>query len=257
MRLVNNGYPGVLIISDPAAAIGMGLTINRYYQGSDQRTVITPYFFHNQRNHAQAQKSTCADFVDKLMSVIEGLPIVGAGTQANAGRALAKWAKDTLAVQANKLMKEHPELVPTGFKPELVQGGQNLFAGVHIAGVAGGTLIGDNALNPYPYGQKTGPYGSKTGTEMVKAQFGEDNAQLQWGLSRQKMGFTTTGAGGQPIPGYDPNHSLADFIAEKHAELYDDGAGVNVGRILEKMWNDRNFSRSNARREIFNLLCDH
>lgn len=95
--------------------------------------------------------------------------------------------------------------------------------------------------------------GSKTGTEMVNAQFTEDRDQLRVGQWRQKMGYSTTG----PIPGYEPNHSLADFLAEKQAEINDDEAGVKVGNILEKLWNNNNFGRNDARREIFNLLCDH
>ena len=198
------------------------------------------------------QTSTCADFVDKLLSTVQGPAVTGSGTQANAGRLLARWADGALKKQA----KNNPSVVPSGFKAKYVDGGQNLFAPVHIAGVAGGTLIGDNPLNPTPFGRQTGPGGSTTGTEMVKVQFAEDNAQLQWGLSRQKMGFTTTGIGGQPIPGYAHNTLLTDFIAEKHAELEDDGAGVIVGRTLERMLNDRNFNRADARREIFGLLCD-
>lgn len=163
-----------------------------------------------ERNHASKlpQKSTCADFVDKMLNIVQGPAGIGV-TQTTAGRLLARWADKALAPQA----RNNNNVVPSGFKAKYVAGGQNLFASVHIAGVAGGTLIGDNPLNPTPFGQQTGLGGSRTGSEMVKAQFTEDNGQLQLGLARQKMGFTTTGIGGKPIPGYDPKRPLADFIA--------------------------------------------
>jgi hypothetical protein len=201
--------------------------------------------FESQRPGKNPQKSTCADFVDKLLSIVQGPAVIGTGTQPNAGRLLARWAGGALATQA----RNNPSIVPSG-------GGQNLYAPVHIAGVAGGTLIGDNPLNPSPFGEQTGPGGSTTGTEMVKAQFAEDNAQLQWGLSRQKMGFTTTGIGGQPIPGYARNTLLTNFIAEKRAELEDDAAGVEVGRTLGQLLNNKNYNSRDARNEIFGLLCD-
>src|SRR5687767_5004968 len=82
------------------------------------------------------QKSTCADFIDKMLNIVQGPSVTGAGTQANAGRLLARWAGGALATQA----RNNPSIVPSGFKAKYVDGGQNLFAPVHIAGVAGGTL---------------------------------------------------------------------------------------------------------------------
>ena len=84
------------------------------------------------------QKSSCADFVDKMWSLVKGPAVTGTGTQANPGRLLAPWAGGALARQA----RNNPTVVPSGFKAKYVAGGQNLFAPVHIAGVAGGTLIG-------------------------------------------------------------------------------------------------------------------
>ena len=96
-----------------------------------------------------------------------------------------------------------------------------MFAMVHIAGVAGGTLIGDNTLDPI-WGT-TGPGNSTTGTQMVAAQFAQDKAQLEMGLVRMRAGLPSTSTKWPdrypPIEGYPPGYPLKKYVDEKHAEI--------------------------------------
>jgi hypothetical protein len=64
-----------------------------------------------------------------MLSIVQGPAIPGAGSQANAGRLLARWAGGALATQA----RNNPSIVPSGFRARYVDGGQNLFAPVHIS----------------------------------------------------------------------------------------------------------------------------
>lgn len=194
------------------------------------------------------QKTACSMFIDLLLNTAASVE----GGQAMVGRELAKWAGGSLkdAVEKNK------GNVPSGFQEKYTTGGQNGFAMVHVAGVAGVTLIGDNYLVPILHSQW---HGATTGTEAVKAQFAEDDKQLQEGLDRQNKGYKTTGADGpkkDAIAGYARDYPLDKYIAEKHAEKWDDGAGVIAGRILERLLNDKNYTQSQARAALSDLLCD-
>ena len=192
--------------------------------------------------------SDCEEFVDQLVDYTQG--ITG---QTNSGRLMARWAGDTLAPQL--LGRDY---APTGFQQKYIQGGQNWGVMVHVAGVAGGTLIGDNILDPrpWPFGGRKGPHGETTGSAMVAGQFEEDRNQRNTGLIRQAFGLKTTGGSKilADIEGYRPDYPLDKFIAEKNAELWDDGAGVSVGRTLEKVFAGQK-SPKQARSEIFHLLC--
>jgi hypothetical protein len=145
---------------------------------------------------------------------------------------MALWARDELAPKAAK-----GELGFFGFQEKYVDGGQNGWALVHIAGVAGVTLVGNERLMPF--------IGTETGYQRAYAQYNEDNYQLLKGLELKAKGHTTINYDG------NPNYPLDKYIAEKHAEKWDDGAGSLVGHILAKghlNWND-------AKSQIMNLLC--
>ena len=196
----------------------------------------------------KTQKTACSMFIDMLLGAISHVE----GGQANAGRALAIWAGGSLKAAVEKNMGN----VPSGFQDKYLTGGQNGMAMVHIAGMAGVTLIGDNPLDPV-FGTH-GPGNAYTGTDEVKAQFREDSGQLTNGLYRQRQGFKTTGADGPKkyaIEGYPPDYPLDKYVAEKDAELWDDGAGVSAGRILERLSNDKNYTQSQARSALSDLLC--
>lgn len=167
-------------------------------------------------------KSGCAQFVDSLMDQVGrlGASVTFAGLGAN----LASHAKYTLAplAQANKLAYD-------GFKENLIAGGQNGWAMVHIAGIAGAYLAGASSV--------------------IDKQFREDKAQLKIGLDFKAVGRTTINYGGTD------NYSLDKYIAEKRAELEDDRAGINVGELLYDKVKGR-ATYSLVRTKIFNRLCD-
>lgn len=214
-------------------------------------------------------QTACEKFVDLMITQAFGIG-VGPLTPENAGRALGAWAmgkfpgrvaKTSLKAIAeqNRKAKAGP---PSGFQSRLVQGGQDFYAMVHITITAAGTLIGDSKLDPVWGSAADG--GATTGTEMVKYMFDEDTRQLNLGKARQAAGYTTTGLprrGGKgpvlpPIAGYDADHTIQRYIDEKTAELNDDGAGVTVGRILQRALTQKGFDRSDARREMLGVLCD-
>jgi hypothetical protein len=130
-----------------------------------------------------------------------------------------------------------------GFQPRYIAGGQDGWAIVHILGVAGATLIGNDRVNPLE---------PETGFQRAQAQFAEDTQQLNLGLAAQQQGFTTTGQAN--IPGYLPNHPLQRFIDEKHAEREDDGAGVFAGHTIADVRAGR-ITVNDARQRIFDRLC--
>jgi hypothetical protein len=186
-----------------------------------------------QNNHL----SDCGRFVDDLVKEGVGPYLF----QADLGRHLALLARDTLAPQAKK-----GTLGFDGFQQKYIAGGQNGFALVHIAGVAGVTLVGHDKIMPF--------ISNETGYDRANAQLKEDTDQLNIGLEAQRRGFTTTGQDGR-IHGYSPNHPLQQYIDEKHAEREDDGAGTFVGHILEGVRN-HDITADEARRQIFSRLCD-
>lgn len=145
---------------------------------------------------------------------------------------MALWARDELAPRATK-----GELGFFGFQQKYIDGGQNGFALVHIAGMAGVTMIGHETLVPF--------IGTETGYQRSYGQYNEDNRQLLKGLERKAQGHTTIDYAG------NPNYPLDKYIAEKHAEKWDDGAGMLVGHILAKghhNWNE-------AKSKMMDLLC--
>jgi hypothetical protein len=147
------------------------------------------------------------------------------------------WAEKTLYPQRNSLGV-------SGFKEKYISGGQNGGAMVHIAGVAGATLIGDARVDP------TGVFrGNITGYQLAQAQFDQDTRQLSESQALWDSGvrFTT----------YDnqANYPVDRLIQERHAERWGTGAGSIVGAILTKA-HEKEISIDDARTQIFNLLCD-
>jgi len=172
--------------------------------------------------------SDCGKFIDDMI-----LRVAFSENLAGAGRGMALWARDELAPQATK-----GTLGFGGFKQKYTDGGQNGFALVHIAGVAGVTLVGHEPLIPV--------VGTETGYQRSYAQYNEDNRQLLAGLDRKARGFTTINYAG------NPNYPLNRYIAEKHAEKEDDGAGSFVGHTLET----GHLDWGAARLKMWQLLCD-
>jgi hypothetical protein len=130
-----------------------------------------------------------------------------------------------------------------GFQQRHITGGQDGWAQVHIMGVAGATLIGNDRVDPrHP----------ETGFQRAQRQFNEDTQQLNQGLALQQQGFTTTGQAG--IPGYDATHPIQDFIDEKHAERENDGAGTFVGHTIAEARADK-ITPKEARQRIFDRIC--
>ena len=154
---------------------------------------------------------------------------------------MALWARDDLAPAARQ-----GRLGFDGFQQRYIAGGQNGFALVHIAGVAGVTLVGNDRLDPRPWRN------SPTGYQEAQRQYDEDTADLELGLAAQRHGFTTTGEAG--IRGYLPGHPLERYIAEKHAEREDDGAGAIVGHTLARV-RYNTLRTAQARDELLSLLC--
>ena len=179
-------------------------------------------------------KSDCGNFIDQLISQLSPLLL-----QQGIGRGMARWAQNTLAPLAQK-----NKLGFSGFKEKYIAGGQNGWALVHVAGVAGVTLVGNNRVDPSGLF-----YGNQTGYQRAQAQLDEDTSQLNAGLARQAAGHTTIDYVG------DPKYSLDKYIAEKHAERWGTGAGATVGQILAQVQGGSK-SKDTARGEIFNLLCD-
>jgi hypothetical protein len=111
---------------------------------------------------------------------------------------------------------------------------------VHIAGVAGVILVGNNL---------TYVVAGQTGYQAAQAQFDEDTNQLNEGLARQAQGL------GDINYARNPHYPLSKYIDEKHAEREDDGAGTTVGGILGKTFAGK-IHRGEARAQINSLLCD-
>jgi hypothetical protein len=132
-----------------------------------------------------------------------------------------------------------------GWRQMYIAGGQNGYAYAHVAGMAGATLIGNDRIYPWD------PW-SETGLQRAERQNDEDRQQLRVGLNAQQNGFTTTGGAG--IPGYDPKHSLEDYIDEKRAELEGNKAGRFAGKTIEDVRAGR-ITDKEARQRIFDLLC--
>jgi hypothetical protein len=55
---------------------------------------------------------------------------------------------------------------------------------------------------------------------------------------------------------YGTLRPVEEVISERRSEIADDGAGQAVGNLLGAAI-DRRFSFEEARRRIFNFLCDH
>jgi RHS repeat-associated protein len=180
------------------------------------------------------EPTDCANFVDELIGRVSSI-----GSQANIGRGLSAWAKYTLSRQATA-----GELGFRGFREQYTDGGQNGFALVHIAGVAGATLIGDARVDPTGLSDA----GSLTGYQLAQRQFDEDTAQLNRGLDLQRSGQTTINYAGRS------DYPLDWYIREKHAERLDDGAGTRAGHILAAL-NNKQISRADARNRLFADLC--
>lgn len=157
----------------------------------------------------------------------------------DAGRQLALWARDTLAPRAKK-----GTLPFDGFKQNLIAGGQNGWAMVHIAGVAGVTLVGDH--------KSKGLYGP-TGYQIRDQQFAQDREQLQKGLDLRAAGHKTLD--GLMEGDYPNNYPTDKFIEEKQAEIADDEAGVAAGDILRSAYAGR-IRRADAISRISQLICD-
>jgi hypothetical protein len=140
-----------------------------------------------------------------------------------------------------------------GLKQKYINGGQNAGAKVHIAGVAGGKLVGDAQLKPWEW-----PSG-QTGNQRVEAQFEEDRTQLNEGMIFKQAGYITLSNPYDPtkgvITGVKPTTLVEDWIAEKQSELEDDDAGVTVGNLLGQVFAG-NVKGPAARSWIFSLLCD-
>ena len=111
---------------------------------------------------------------------------------------------------------------------------------VHIAGVAGVTLVGNNL---------TYMVAGQTGYEAAQAQLREDTDQLDRGIFIKGMGFGVIEYAG------NTRYPVDKYIAEKHAEREDDGAGSKVGGILGQAYGGK-IKRLDAKRQIFDLLCD-
>ena len=189
----------------------------------------------------QNTRSDCSKFVDELIRRIN-MPLA---FQQGVGRNLALWARDDLhpRSQAGKLGFDR-------FKNQYIAGGQNGGALVHIAGVAGVTLVGD-FLTHIVAGQ--------TGYQAARAQYEEDSSQLQQGLDLRAAGYKTLADRLDPkksmIHGYDPSRSVDDYINEKQAEREDDAAGAWVGGVLGQVYAGK-VKSDDAREQIFNRLCD-
>jgi YD repeat-containing protein len=186
----------------------------------------------------QVNRSDCGLFVDELMESIttdymtdEVLTLEGIGR----GLALRAWGTLRERALAGTLGVD-------GFQERYIAGGQNGFALVHVAGVAGVTLIGNSYLNPLKPSMGTG-------YERANAQLREDSDQLEEGLRLQRAGRTTIDYSG------NPSYPLNRYIAEKHAERWGTGAGATVGNILRDTFIGRR-RKQDARNDIFNLLCD-
>ena len=110
----------------------------------------------------------------------------------NIGSGMAGWAKYTLHPKSQK-----GNLAFNGFQEKYTKGAQNGGALVHIAGVAGATLVGDY----WAY-----YLGGPTGYQVAKAQYDEDWHQLQEGLDLRAAGYKTPEdrlhAGVLLLPGY-------------------------------------------------------
>ena len=138
--------------------------------------------------------------------------------QVNLGRMMGA---DVLA--ANRAGRFNNRSV-TGFKEVFIreQGG---YVYAHIQGMAGAYLIGDNKLTPG---------GSQTGWDRIMAQINEDHGQLSTAIENK-----------------DDRR-----VREGITELMDDVAGIQVGNIMEKVIKGQQ-SAQDAKKEIFNLLCDN
>ena len=182
----------------------------------------------------QGTKSGCRSFVDLLVD----RTVDGGQMKDDAGRNLALWARGTLAPQAKA-----GKLPFDGFKANLIDGGQNGYAMVHIAGVAGVSLVGSHKSKVF--------YGP-TGNEIRDQQFTEDRGQLERGLFLKKGGHKTLDGF---VDGYAKDYPIDMYINEKRAEIADDEAGVAAAGILSSAYGGHT-RRSDAKNQIFNLICD-
>ena len=121
---------------------------------------------------------------------------------------------------------------------------------VHVAGVAGATLLGDG-LEFYVSG--------RSGYQVPRDQYLEDSEQLQMRLDLRQAGYKTLEdrlhAGQTMIKGYAYDYSLDRYIDEKLAERQDDDAGQWVGNLLGQVYAGK-VESEDARNQIFNHLCD-
>jgi hypothetical protein len=164
------------------------------------------------------KKSSCGQFIDQLLS----LTLLGGG-DAWLGRVMGG-----LALGLGTDAKKKPT---DGFKTELI--GRNREQGgdvyKHILGHAGATLIGNSYVNPNPLYR--GVLGNlETGNMRSQRELDSDWAQLN-------------------------NASVDHTVEEIHAEINGDYIGRKVGDILKGLTSGT-VSTSNARKQIFNKLCD-
>lgn len=138
--------------------------------------------------------------------------------RANVGRVLGG-----LVTGKNKL-GDWGSASTTGFKQHLIdqQGGWAL---AHIMGMAGAFLIGNNPLIP--------KLTTQTGNDVIRERFNEDFGQLRDDM----MANDQRG------------------VRERISEINDDVAGLVVGAILGEVIDGKK-SADDAKKEIFNLLCD-
>jgi len=167
--------------------------------------------------------SGCAKFVDQLLARVNRIGI--SLTQRAVGASMALDARDNLATQAGNNGLDY-----SGFKPELIAGGQNGWAMVHIQGIAGSLLAG---------------YQSR-----VDQQFREDRAQFELGMQYKRAGRTTI-----PYSG-NSEYPLDKYLAEKQAEKTDDEYAVSATAILQAKINGRK-TFIGAQADLANLLCDN
>ena len=185
----------------------------------------------------QNPKSDCATFVDTLVDFSRQYQHHG---EVDIGRGFLAM----IPRNQSERERHYAQTRVSGFKDRLVapvnyQGG---WVHAHVLGIAGGTLIGNSTIYPWPFGRQTG-------SQLVEAQMQQDRKELADVEEMDHLGFALYDYYGQLRP-------LKDVLTERRSEVASNLAAQEIGGILRSaIRGSRTFDE--ARKEIFGRLCDH
>jgi hypothetical protein len=177
----------------------------------------------------QRGETDCSRFVDAIVNSVEVDIDYSApaslifSTASVVGHSLLQTARDHSRRLGN------PDHTFTGFRPELIDGGQNDGVYQHVLAHAGATVIGHNRLLQSVQDGRTGGRKATTGYQLTDFALQEDERQRDSATNPMRR-------------------------RENIAEIADDHAGRLIGGDINKLING-DINRNQLRDLIFNRLC--